>query len=133
MPFCGYLPYFSPVCMRRIILCPHKIGTTTISGFIKEKGSLETLPGATNGLVDDGYYGCYPVLDRKTKYNNDFDKSRKNTYGDVSKTGKVFFRTYDRVSNALPFDHLIMIEHTTFSDENLSSKVVYSYWCFYCL
>lgn len=51
MPFCGYLPYFSPVCMRRIILCPHKIGTTTISGFIKEKGSLETLPGATNGTA----------------------------------------------------------------------------------
>jgi len=77
-----------------------------------------------DGLVDGGYYGCYPVLDRITKYNNDSDKSQKNTYGDISKTGKVFFRTYDRVSNALPFDHLIMIEHTTFSDENLSSKVV---------
>lgn len=77
-----------------------------------------------DGLVDGGYYGCYPVLDRKTKHNNDSDKSRKNTYGDVSKTGKVFFRTYDHVSNALPFDHILMIEHLTHADENFSPKEI---------
>ncbi len=67
-----------------------------------------------DGLVDGGYYGCYPILDIKT-----------NTYaGDVSKTGKVFFRTYDRVSNKPPFDHLIMIEHTDNNILYYSSKVV---------
>ena len=40
---------------------PHKIGATTISGFIKEKGSLETLPGATIYI---------PVLKRGTTTNS---------------------------------------------------------------